>query len=61
MRLRLVVLAAALAAAPLAAWAHGPKVGHNGGPQGDAGAFHLEILPQGTTLAVYSAITPTRR
>lgn len=53
MRLRFLVLAAALAAAPLAAWAHAPKVGHNGGPQADAGAFHLEILPQGTTLAVY--------
>jgi hypothetical protein len=53
MTFRSLALAAALGTAvPLAALAHGPKVGHSGGPQADAGAF-LEILPQGTTLAVY--------
>lgn len=53
MTFKSLALAAVLAAAPLTAWAHAPKVGHNGGPQADAGAFHLEILPQGTALAVY--------
>lgn len=48
-----IMLAAALIAAPIAAQAHAPKVGHNGGPQTDAGGFHLEIKPDGTTLAVY--------
>ena len=33
--------------------AHAPKVGANGGAQADAGSFHVEILPQGTTLQVF--------
>jgi len=35
------------------AWAHAPKVGPNGGPQTDAGSFHVEVVPQGTTLQVF--------
>ena len=53
MNLKSLVLAVALAATPLAASAHAPKIGHNGGPQTNAGSFHLEVVPQGTTLAVY--------
>jgi hypothetical protein len=48
-----LVIMAALAIAPLGASAHGPKVGQNGGPQEDAGSFHVEIVPQGTVLQVY--------
>ena len=33
--------------------AHAPKVGANGGAQTDAGSFHVEIVPQGTTLQVF--------
>jgi hypothetical protein len=33
--------------------AHAPKVGANGGAQADAGSFHVEIVPQGTTLQVF--------
>ena len=43
----------ALALVPIGAFAHGPKIGQNGGPQEDAGSFHVEILPQGTVLQVY--------
>jgi hypothetical protein len=35
------------------AYAHGPKVGANGGPQADAGSFHVEVVPQGTMLQVF--------
>jgi hypothetical protein len=42
-----------LALVPIGASAHGPKVGQNGGPQEDAGSFHVEIVPQGTVLQVY--------
>jgi hypothetical protein len=47
------VLAAALVALPLAAYAHADKTGHNGGPQTDAGTFHVEVLPKGTALTVF--------
>ncbi|MGA7427248.1 MAG: hypothetical protein WBX07_11705, partial [Rhodoplanes sp.] len=33
--------------------AHAPKVGHNGGPQADAGSFHVEMVPDGSVLHVY--------
>jgi hypothetical protein len=33
--------------------AHAPKVGAHGGTQADAGSFHVEIVPQGTTLQVF--------
>jgi hypothetical protein len=38
---------------PLGASAHGPKIGQNGGPQEDAGSFHVEVVAQGTVLQVY--------
>jgi hypothetical protein len=43
----------ALALVPIGAFAHGPKIGQNGGPQEDAGSFHVEIVPKGTVLQVY--------
>src|SRR5262245_5213468 len=33
--------------------AHAPKVGANGGAQADAGSFHVEVVPKGTTLQVF--------
>jgi hypothetical protein len=46
-----LVLAAFLSATT--AYAHGPASGPNGGPQVDAGDFHIEAVAQGTSLAVY--------
>jgi hypothetical protein len=40
-------------ALPIGASAHAPKIGQNGGPQEDAGSFHVEIVPKGTVLQVY--------
>lgn len=50
---KVLVLAAALALMPLVADAHSAKVGHNGGPQADAGGFHVELVPNGNVLKVY--------
>jgi hypothetical protein len=49
------IMLAALAAAAIAttAHAHGPKVGRNGGPQADAGSYHVEIAPKGKALKVF--------
>lgn len=33
--------------------AHAPKIGANGGAQADAGSFHVEVVPQDTTLQVF--------
>jgi hypothetical protein len=48
-------LLATLTAAAVAttAYAHGPKVGRNGGPQVDAGNYHVEIAPKGKALTVF--------
>ena len=35
------------------AGAHAPKVGANGGPQADAGSFHVEVVAKGTSLQVF--------
>jgi hypothetical protein len=35
------------------AYAHGPEKGKNGGRQVDAGDYHVELLAQATTLAIY--------
>ena len=53
MHIKTVLLISALLAAPSSGSAHGPKAGANGGPQADAGDFHVEIVPQGTMLQVY--------
>jgi hypothetical protein len=41
-----------LAAAP-ACFAHAPKRGEHGGPQTDAGSFHVEVVVKDMTLDVY--------
>ena len=51
--LRAIAVAAALLAVPALGLAHAPKVGANGGVQADAGSFHVELVPDGTTLVVY--------
>jgi len=35
------------------AHAHAPKIGIHGGPQVDAGSFHVEVFTRGTVLQVY--------
>jgi hypothetical protein len=53
MTMRALSLVALLVAIPSAALAHAPKTGANGGAQVDAGSFHVEVVSQGTTLAVF--------
>ncbi len=52
MRLRTVALIAGLVAAPVAL-AHAPKVGAHGGPQVDAGLYHLELVTGETSLDAF--------
>jgi hypothetical protein len=49
---RLTLAAAALLIAATAL-AHGPSKGANGGPQVDAGDYHVEMVAKGTTLTIY--------
>jgi len=49
---RLTLLIAALLIATTA-FAHGPDKGANGGPQVDAGDYHVEMVAKGTQLTVY--------
>jgi hypothetical protein len=44
---------AMLLAGATPSFAHAPKIGEHGGPQADAGSFHVELVPQGTELQVY--------
>jgi hypothetical protein len=53
MRLKTFRIIAALLVAPSIGLPHAPKVGANGGAQADAGSFHVEVVPQGTTLQVF--------
>ena len=53
MQMKILTAAAALVMALFPARAHSPKIGIHGGPQVDAGSFHVEIFPQGTVLQVY--------
>src|SRR6476660_9222893 len=53
MKAKILAVAATLAMAASAALAHAPKVGVHGGPQVDAGSFHVEIVARGTLLQVY--------
>ena len=53
MKLTVLAVVAALTTVTFAALAHAPKVGVHGGPQVDAGSFHVEIVPRGTLLQVY--------
>jgi hypothetical protein len=49
---QLSMLAAALLIAGNA-YAHGPAKGTNGGPQVDAGDYHVELVAKDTALSVY--------
>jgi hypothetical protein len=53
MTLKTLVAAAIFAASTGIALAHAPKVGANGGPQTDAGDYHVEVVARGTTLDVF--------
>lgn len=53
MNMRTVALASMLIAAPTLALPHAPKIGANGGPQTDAGSYHVEIVMRGSTLQVF--------
>lgn len=53
MTLRSTLLTATLVLAITSAAAHAPKLGANGGAQADAGSFHVEVVPQGSTLDVF--------
>ena len=55
MRNKSLFFACALFLAPLAAFAHGPRVGAHGGPQTAAGSFHVEVVANGKALVVYLA------
>jgi hypothetical protein len=50
--LRALVAAALLILSPLAALAHEPRKGPNGGALVDAGSYHIEVIGKGTTLDV---------
>jgi hypothetical protein len=52
-QLKQATAAALLLAMTSLACAHAPKVGANGGAQTDGGSFHVEVVPQGTTLQVF--------
>ncbi len=53
MKLNQIAAVALLLVTTSFAWGHAPKVGANGGSQADAGSFHVEVVPQGTTLQVF--------
>ncbi len=53
MRYNQIVAMALLLVTTSFAWAHAPKVGVHGGAQTDAGSFHVEVVPRGTTLQVF--------
>ena len=53
MRLAIALLAAVLASLPAQSFAHAPKVGENGGPQTDAGSFHVELVANESNIDVY--------
>ena len=53
MKFSTLLVAAALFAAPAAAFAHGPSVGPHGGPVTDAGAYHTELVLTGNDVVLY--------
>jgi hypothetical protein len=50
---RRALLALTLSFAASVAFAHGAKTGVNGGPQVEAGSYHVEALADGTILQVW--------
>ena len=53
MTIKTLIAAFMLMLPPLAGHAHSPSIGHNGGPQTDAGTYHAELVVKGTELQVY--------
>ena len=53
MNIKILLTGLTLALVPIAAAAHGPKTGPLGGPQADAGNYHVELVPKGTALEVH--------
>ena len=53
MSMKNLAAVALLVATTTLAVAHAPKIGANGGPQADAGSFHVELVVRGTTLQVF--------
>ena len=53
MSMKNLAAVALLVATTTLAVAHAPKIGANGGPQADAGSFHVEVVVRGTTLQVF--------
>ena len=53
MKLTVLAVAAALTTVTFAALAHAPKIGVHGGPQVDAGSFHVELVPRGPCCRLY--------
>jgi hypothetical protein len=49
----IAVIVALLVVSANSLLAHAPKMGENGGPQADAGSFHVEIVANGAVLDVY--------
>ena len=52
-RFVIAALFAALVAAPVAAFADGPKIGPNGGARTDAGPYHAELVLKGNDVVLY--------
>jgi hypothetical protein len=48
-----VIVATTAAILSWSAQAHAPKIGPNGGPQRDAGNYHVEVVGRGTTVRVF--------
>ena len=53
MMLKPFLAAVAAAAISSMTMAHAPKVGRNGGPQADAGSYHVEIVPKGKMVTIF--------
>jgi uncharacterized protein (DUF2147 family) len=53
MNMKILAAAAALLIGAFPAHARAPKIGIHGGPQVDAGSYHVELVPQGTMLQLY--------
>lgn len=53
MLLKTMITAVLLIGTSTIVLAHAPKVGANGGPQADAGGFHVEVVAKGNTLDVF--------
>jgi hypothetical protein len=53
LNLKTFALAAVLFCAPSLAFAHAAKIGEHGGPQTDAGSFHVEVVTKDAKVDVY--------